>query len=110
MPEERRRLTAQLVLVSPAPGLPDLLRRPLARPLQGDVRITRRARFRCLDFDQVFNLEPTTPEQAEPVAVRQVELNARLAWPLDPIHAERPPQQPRARGEVVFLRHAQREE
>src|SRR2546428_5639444 len=87
-PVEHLRLTEPRLIVSPAPGLPDLLRRPLARPLQGDERIARRPRFRCLDFDQVLNLEPAAPEQAEPVAVGQVELDAGIAWPLDPIHPE----------------------
>jgi peptide/nickel transport system substrate-binding protein len=45
------RMTEPLGIVGSAPRLPDLLRRPLARPLQGNVRITRRPRFRCLDFD-----------------------------------------------------------
>src|SRR4029434_2542858 len=40
----------------------------------------------------------------------QVELDAGIAWPLDPMHSEGRPQQSVARGEVVFLRHAQREE
>jgi hypothetical protein len=82
-------MTAEFALVSPASGLPDLLRRPLARPLQGDERIARRPPFRRLDFDQVFNLEPAAPEQSEPVAVGQVELDTSLAGPLDPIHPER---------------------
>src|SRR6266699_5469253 len=88
-PGERLRLPKPLGIVGPAPSLPDLLRWPLACPLQGDERIARRPRFRRLDFDQVLNLEPATPEQAEPVAVGQVELDARIAWPLDPMHPER---------------------
>src|SRR6266699_4878941 len=88
-PGERLRLPKPLGIVGPAPGLPDLLRRPLARPLQGDERIARRPGFRRPDFDQVLNLEPAAPEQSEPVTVGQVELDARIAWPLDPIHPER---------------------
>src|SRR5687767_10101239 len=103
-------LESELILTAPAPGLPDLLRRPLARPLQGDEGIARRPRFRRLDFDQVLKLEPAMPEHSEPVAVGQVELDARITWPLDPIHPERRPPQPVACGETVFLWHAQREE
>ena len=40
----------------------------------------------------------------------EVELDARLAWPLDPGHPERRPQQPVACGDTVFLWHAQHEE
>src|SRR5215475_12250488 len=39
-----------------------------------------------------------------------MELDPRITWPLDAIHPERRPQQPVAGGEVVFLRHAQRQE
>src|SRR5262245_23566550 len=50
-------LPQPLVIVSPAPGLPDLLRRPLACPLQSDIWIARRSRFRRLDLNQVLNHE-----------------------------------------------------
>src|SRR5437870_4302691 len=109
-PGERLRLTKPLGSVGPAPSLPDLLRRPLACPLQGDERIARRPCFRRLDFDQVLNLEAAAPEQAEPVTVGQVELDPRITWPLDPVHAEGRPEQPVARGEVVCLWHTQRQE
>src|SRR5262245_3601628 len=100
----------QLVIGAPAPGLPDLLRRPLSRPLKIDVRVASRPPFRGLDFDQVLNLEPTTPEQSDPVAMGQAELDTHAAWPFDPIHPERRPQQPVARGQIFFLRRAEREE
>src|SRR5215510_567321 len=61
-----------------APGLPYLLRRPLPRPLQSDEGVASRSCFRRLDFDQVLNLEPATPEQSEPVAVGQLELDTRF--------------------------------
>src|SRR5262245_52372947 len=97
-------------LVGSTPSLPDLLRWPLARPLQADERIACRPPFRRLDFDQILNLEPAAPQQSEPVTVGQVELDAGIAWPLDAIHPEGWPQQSVARGEVVFLRYAQRQE
>src|SRR5262245_35950748 len=101
--------TEQLVIGAPAAGLPDLLRRPLPRPLLSDVRVASRPIFLRLDFDQVLNLEPATPEQSEPVAMGQAELDAYTAWPFEPIHPERWPQQPVARGQIFFLRRAERE-
>src|SRR5688572_4083579 len=86
---ERRHMTAQFALVGPASRLPNLLRRPLARPLRRDIRIARRPPLRRLDFDQILNLESAAPEHSEPITVGQVELDASIARPLDPIHSER---------------------
>src|SRR5262245_13922411 len=94
----------------PASRLPDLLRRPLPGPGERDVAIARGRALRGPHLDEVLDLEATPPQQAEPVAVRQVKLDARMVWPLEAVHPEGRPQQPVYRGDVVLFRQAEREE
>jgi hypothetical protein len=57
---------------------PDLLSRPLAAPLGGDVVVVdRRFRIlRCLNLDEVLDLEAVGAEQPDPVAVAEVVFSA----------------------------------
>ena len=59
---------------------PDLLDRPLARPLGGDevVVLVRRRACGRVQLDQVLDLEPRVPQRPEHVAVTEVELDAAV--------------------------------
>src|SRR6185503_9132968 len=76
-----------------SPGLtrpPDFLGRPLPRPLgtgERPVAVWRRA-FRRLELDQVLDLEAIRAQQPDPVAVAEVEVDARVVRPLEPVHPE----------------------
>src|SRR5918999_3836456 len=71
------------------PRLPVLLARPPARPVRRDevVVLVRRSVGGSLDLDQVEDLEAIRAEEADPVAVPEVELHAAVG-PLEPVHAE----------------------
>src|SRR4029450_1584734 len=72
----------------PASRPPDLFARPPACPLERDVLVARRGRFRRPHLDQVFDLEAVTAQYANPVPVREVKLDAGIARPLDSPHSE----------------------
>src|SRR6267142_4291295 len=94
---------------SPASSPPDLFARPLARPLERDVVVARRRGRRRSHLDQVLDLEPVVSEHADPVPVREMELDPGVAGPLDAPHAERRTEEPFARDAVLGW-HAEREE
>src|SRR5439155_8789901 len=94
---------------SPAASPPDLFAWPLTRPLERDVLVARRRRLRWPELDQVFDLEPIASQHANPVPVREMELDPRVAGPLDAPHPERWTEEPFA-GDSVLRRHAEREE
>src|SRR5207245_5915641 len=71
------------------PRLPDLLRRPAARPLLLHERVPGLLGVRGrLDLDQVLHLEPVRAEEADPLPVADVEVDAVVRRPLEPVHAE----------------------
>jgi len=67
------------------------------------LALARRRAFRCLDLDQILDLEPAAAQRAHLVAVREMELDAGIARLLDPMHAERRSLQAIARRPVVLL-------
>ena len=62
------------------------------------------------NLDQILDLEPRATKQPDPVAVREMELDARIARPLDAIHAEGRAQQSIRRRDAVLRRHAERQQ
>src|SRR6266545_7356280 len=60
------------------PGLPDLLGRPLARPLGRNESVVRMGlrRRRCLQLDQVENVQAVRAQEPDPIPVREVELRS----------------------------------
>src|SRR5881296_2337523 len=61
--------------------LPHLLARPLPSPLERDEGITGGCIGRGPHLDQVLHFESRRAQQAKPVAVRKVKLDARIAGP-----------------------------
>ena len=59
--------------------LPDLLCRPLSRPFRIDEGVSAGDRpHRRLHLDEVDHLEPVSPQQADPIAEAEVELDPRI--------------------------------
>src|SRR5262249_60960496 len=71
---------------SPAPRPPDLFGRPAARPFERGIGVAGRGRLRRSHLGEIFDLEATGPEPADPVSVRHVKLHTRISPPLDPEH------------------------
>src|SRR5262249_35929118 len=71
-------------------GFPDLLRRPLPCPgLRNPVEARLVGLLGRLDLDQIKHLEARLAEQPDPVAISEVELDARwFVRPLESVHAE----------------------
>src|SRR5437867_3086269 len=88
MATPRRRLSARehdaSCSSSSFPRLPQLLRWPLPRPFDRMLALASRRAFRCLDLDQILDLEPAAAQRAHLVAVREMELDAGIARPLGP--------------------------
>ena len=74
--------------------LPDLLCRPLSRPFRIDEGVSTGGRpHRRLHLDEVDHLESVSPQQADPIAEAEVELDPRIVRPLEAMHAEIGPQE-----------------
>ena len=59
--------------------LPDLLCRPLSRPFRIDEGVGTGGRpYRRLHLDDVDHLESVSPQQADPIAEAEVELDSRI--------------------------------
>src|SRR5258705_12141269 len=97
-----------LIRTSPWPRsfpfhLPHLFGRPLPGPVVRDKAIARGRAFRRADLHQIFDLESVVAQEPDPVRVREVELDARVARPLHAIDPERPPEQSFGRGLGLVL-------
>src|SRR5688572_14594287 len=68
-------------------SLPDFFAWPVPCPLRGDDGKARRRPFRRLDLDQVGNLEAVGPQNPNPVAVAEVEVD-RAIRPVEPMQTE----------------------
>src|SRR5262245_4726536 len=77
------------------PCPPDLLRRPPPRP--GSIRELREAvlgpLLLGLELDEVENLEARPPQQPDPVAVAEIEVDRGGVLPGEAVHAEVRPQE-----------------
>src|SRR5829696_9557085 len=69
---------------------PDLLRRPLPRPIWVHQPIATGLGqvIRCPNVDQVEHFKAARSQQPDPIAVPEVEFDARLVGPLEPMHPE----------------------
>src|SRR5580698_10605523 len=67
-----------IVRQSKSPGHPDLLRGPAPCPLERHERIPRCRVLGWSEFDEILDLEPGGAQEADPVAVIEVELHALL--------------------------------
>ncbi len=92
---------------------PDLLGRPLSRPIWVHEPVATQFGqvIRSPDLEQVEHLKAARSQQPDPIAVPEVELDARLAGPLESMHPEIRAQQPiGCRPFVVRLGHRQHPE
>ena len=92
---------------------PDLLRRPLPRPIWVHQPITTKLgkAIRCPNLEQVQHFKAAHSQEADPIAVPEVKFDARLVGPLEPMHPEVRAQQPiGCRPFVVRLGHRQHPE
>src|SRR5262245_50369003 len=71
---------------APLARLPDLLARPLPRPLRSDEGVARDGALGRVDLDEVLDLEAVPAQEADPVAGAHVELDARPVRPLEAVH------------------------
>src|SRR6267154_675513 len=106
----------QLLLRPDWPGLPPLadlpylFGGPLPRPVQRDELVPRRRALGRADLDQVLDLEARHAEEAHPVAVSEMELDARIARPFHSVNAERRAKQAPGRRFRLVLLGAEHEE
>src|ERR671936_1263315 len=100
---DARRIGGTGVASATFPGHPDLLAWPATGPLGRDERVVAGILCvgRSLKLDQPLNVEAVRPEQVDPDAVREVELDAAalLDRPVEPVH-------PKLRPEQALLRDA----
>ena len=90
--------------------LPDLLCRPLSRPFDEGVS-TGGHPHRRLHLDEVDHLESVSPQQADPIAEAEVELDSRIVRPLEAKHAEIEPQEAlRRRALLLGIRDGEKPE
>jgi hypothetical protein len=73
---------------SALPHLPHLFARPLPSPVERHERIARARLGGRTNLDQILDFESRATKQPDPVAVREMEFDARIARPLDAVHAE----------------------
>src|SRR5262245_60506437 len=95
---------------SPPPYLPHFLRRPVPRPRRADEVERRRRALRCAHLDQVLDREPVRSQEADPIAVAEMEIDGAAAGPLEAVRAEVGAQQTIGGGRAVLLLHAEREQ
>src|SRR5439155_913748 len=69
-------------------SLPDLFGGPPPSPLSSRELVTSLRPPRGLDLDQVDDFEAAPTEQADPVSMRDMELDAVVVGPLKTVHAE----------------------
>src|ERR1700752_326 len=89
---------------SPAPArFPYLFAWPLLGPLERHERIACRRADGRSHLEEILDGEATTPQQAHPIAVREVKLDPRIVRPLDAVHPKCCAEQPiRGRGALVL--------
>src|SRR5262249_18162593 len=87
-------------------GDPDLLGGPAARPLPiRQARVPMRLAFRrSLDLDQVLEGGTVRAEEADPIAVAEVDLDAARVIPDEPVHPEVGPDQLPSRRKLLVGR------
>src|SRR5438128_10844497 len=75
---------------SSLPRYPDLLRRPLARPVDRhvDVVLVRDGISGRLELDEPLDLEARTVQHGDPIAMRELEIDALPVLPLQPVQPE----------------------
>jgi hypothetical protein len=74
-------------------GLPDFFAWPLPGPVKRDERVPGFcSRFRP-ELDEVLYLQAAPPQQADHVAVAEMELHRLIIGPFEPVHAEVGPPQ-----------------
>ena len=84
-------------------GLPDFLAWPLPRPFEGDERVPGGGARLRPQLEEIFHLQAAASQQADHVAVAEVELHRLIIWPFEPVHPEVRPQQPlRGRLDDLF--------
>src|SRR5262245_24456882 len=94
---------------------PDVLARPASSPLGRDEAVARLRAGRRLHLDQVHDSEPVGLQRADPIAVREMELDGVLAGELDRVAREvvlheRLPGARAIRGQARHEQRAAREE
>ena len=83
--------------------LPDLLCRPLSCPFRIDEGVSTGGRpYRRPHLDEVDHLESVSPQQADPIAEAEVELDPWIVRPLEAMHAEIGPQEPLRRRALLL--------
>src|SRR5207248_6816765 len=70
------------------PSLPDLFTGPAPRPFERGQRMPRGRALWRPDLEHVLHLETVRAKQADPVAVPEVELDAGVVGPGEPVHPE----------------------
>src|SRR5438876_5836893 len=61
---------------------------PLPRPRERHKRVVRRRVCWRPHLDLPLDFKPCVPQEADPVTVREVKLDARIPRPFDPVHPE----------------------
>ena len=86
---------------------PYLFAWPLLGPLERHERVARRRADGRPYLEEILDAEATAPQQAHPIAVREVKLDARIVRPLDAMHTKCCAEQPIRGGNALLRRHAQ---
>src|SRR5439155_15788470 len=55
-------------------------------------------------------LKPERRSRRNPIAVREVKFDARVAWPFDAVHIERRAEEPIRGGDALLRRHTQHQQ
>jgi DNA-binding PadR family transcriptional regulator len=91
-------------------GPPDFFARPLPGPVERDERVPGFCFWLRPELNEVFHLQAATPQQADHVAVAEVELHRLIIGPFEPVHAEVGPQQPLGGRLIIGVRDGEHEQ